>query len=106
MSARRIAAQKAASELDHFRALPNVDDGQILAAKEIFNHWERTADRRLDELATQSEIERKVLYRRQSLALSRITARELLQTLVTTGVISSAVADEAGARIMVDLSDG
>ncbi len=106
VSARRIAAQKAASELEHFRALPNVGDEQILAAREIFTHWERTADARLDELETQGEIERRVLYRRQSLALSRITARELLQTLVTTGVISSAVAEEAGDRITVDLGDG
>ncbi len=106
VSARRLAAQRAASELDHFRALPTLHEDRILAARRTFTHWEQSAERRLEELDKRIEVERRVLHRRQALALSRITVRELLGNLVTTGVISPAAADEAGHRIVTELGGG
>ncbi len=99
VSARRLAAQRAASELDHFRALPSVHEDRITEARQTFAHWERSAEHRLEELDHQVEVERRVLHRRQAMALSRITVRELLGHLVHTGVISPTAADEAGHRI-------
>ncbi len=99
VSARRLAAQRASSELDHFRALPTLDEARILSARKTFDHWERSAEDRLEQLDTEVEVERRVLHRRQALALSRMTVRELLGQLVHAGVISPTTAEDAGHRI-------
>ncbi len=104
VSARRLAAQRAASELENFQALPSLHEDRIAAARRTFAHWERSAEHRLEELEEKVEVERLVLHRRQAIALSRMTVRELLRNLVHTGVISPSAADEAGERIVGELS--
>lgn len=103
ISARRLAAQHAASELDNFRKLPNIDPARIAETKRTFLDWERAAQTRLDDLETQEELRHKVLHHRQAKALSRLSIREILRDLVTTGVVSSSVAEEAGERILREL---
>jgi CPA1 family monovalent cation:H+ antiporter len=103
VSARRLAAHKAAEELDLFRTLPNIDAARVNHARNTFMHWEQSAASRLEELAQQTEIDRHMLHRRQSQALSRIAAVEVLQDLVAAGVLSAAVAEQAGARVSAEI---
>lgn len=103
ISARRLAAQRAAGELDSFKSLPNVDPERIREAKLTFSRWEEAAEARLEELEKSGGLEHKVLHRRQAQALSRITVREVLRDLVATGVISETVATDAGDRIIDEI---
>ena len=103
ISARRLAAQRAAAELDNFKSLPNIDQQKIIDAKKTFTDWEKSAESRLEELEEQADVGHGVLRRRQAQALSRITVREVLGDLVATGVISSAVAHTAGERIVDEI---
>ncbi len=104
ISARRLAAQRASSELESFRSLPSIDPEQITRAKETFTRWERSAASRLKDLEESSDIEHRDLHRRQAQALSRITVRDVLRDLVATGVVSDGVAQEAGDRIVAEIS--
>lgn len=99
VSARRLAARRASEELDHFRALPDVDDATVERAQQTFVHWERSAATVLDRLDEQVDLDPHVLRRRQAKALSRIAAVEALREMVASGVLSPSVADEAGARV-------
>ena len=92
ISARRLAAQRAAAELDNFKSLPNIDPQKIIDARRTFVDWEKAADSRLEQLEKQADVGHGVLRRRQAQALSGITVREVLGDLVATGVISSNVA--------------
>jgi CPA1 family monovalent cation:H+ antiporter len=103
VSARRLAAHKAAEELDLFKTLPNVDMTRVNQAKNTFVHWEESAASRLEELAQQSEIDRHMLHRRQAKALSRLAAVEVLHEMVAAGVLSAAVAELAGARVSAEI---
>ena len=103
ISARRLAAQRAAAELDNFKSLPNIDSQKIIDAKRTFVDWEKAAESRLTELEKQADVGHGLLRRRQAQALSRITVREVLRDLVTTGVISSSVAQAAGERIVDEI---
>jgi CPA1 family monovalent cation:H+ antiporter len=103
ISARRLAAQRAASELDSFKSLPNVDPRKILEAKQTFADWQASAEQRLMELEETGGLEHRVLHRRQAQALSRITVREVLRELVETGVVSEGVARDAGDRIVAEI---
>jgi CPA1 family monovalent cation:H+ antiporter len=103
VSARRLAAHKAAEELDLFKTLPNVDMARVNQAKNTFVHWEESAASRLEELAQQSEIDRHMLHRRQAKALSRLAAVEVLHEMVAAGVLSAAVAELAGARVSAEI---
>jgi CPA1 family monovalent cation:H+ antiporter len=104
VSARRLAAHKATEELELFKTLPNVDIARVEQAKSTFRHWEESAASRLDELAEDSEIDRRMLHRRQAQALSRIAAVEVLQQLAAAGVLSSAVAEDAAAKVSSEIN--
>jgi len=97
--ARRLAARRAAEELDAFKQLPHVDAARVDEAKETFVHWERSASAVLETLDENQDVDRQVLHRRQAKALSRIAAVEVLREMVHVGVLSPAVAEQAGARV-------
>ncbi|HEU4489854.1 MAG TPA: sodium:proton antiporter [Jiangellales bacterium] len=99
VSARRLAARKAAEELDLFKSLPAVNADRVEQAKGTFLHWEKTATVRLEALDQDVEVDRHMLHRRQAKALSRIAAVEILQEMVDAGVLSPAVAEQAGLRV-------
>ena len=103
ISARRLAAQRTAAELDNFKSLPNIDPQKIIDARRTFVDWEKAADSRLEQLEKQADVGHGVLRRRQAQALSGITVREVLGDLVATGVISSNVARAAGERIVDEI---
>lgn len=103
VSARRLAAQRAARELDSFESLPNMDPEKINLAKRTFAGWESAAESRLEELEKTADLEHRTLHRRQAQALSRITVREVLRDLVTTGVVSESVAESAGDRVVAEI---
>ena len=103
ISARRLAAQRAAAELENFKSLPNIDPQRIVDARRTFVDWEKAADSRLEQLEKQADVGHAVLRRRQAQALSGITVREVLGDLVATGVISSNVAHDAGERIVDEI---
>lgn len=104
LGARRIAAQRAASELANFSSLPNIDPARIADARQTFTEWEQAAERRLDELDDVADLEHRILHRRQAQALSRISIREILQELVDKGVVAPGVAEAASGRILAELS--
>jgi monovalent cation:H+ antiporter, CPA1 family len=99
VSARRLAARKAAEELDLFKSLPAVNTDRVEQAKGTFLHWEKTATVRLEALDQDVEVDRHMLHRRQAKALSRIAAVEILKEMVDAGVLSPAVAEQAGLRV-------
>ncbi len=103
ISARRLAAQRAASELDSFESLPNVDPEKIRETQQTFAAWEASAEQRLVELEQMGDLEHHMLHRRQAQALSRITVREVLRELAETGVVSESVARDSGDRIVAEI---
>src|SRR5918994_1955415 len=80
IAARRLAARKAAEELELFKTLPNVDAAHVDQATRTFAHWEQSASSRLDERG--GDVDRVVLHRRQAKALTRIAAVEGLRAMV------------------------
>jgi CPA1 family monovalent cation:H+ antiporter len=103
VSARRLAARKAAEELELFKTLPNVDAAHVDQAKATFVHWEESAANALELLDERIEVDRHMLHRRQAKALSRIAAVEVLREMVDAGVLSPAVAEAAGARVSAEV---
>ena len=103
ISARRLAAQKAAAELDNFRNLEEVHEDTIRRAKTTFVEWERAAESRLEALELEPDVHHRSLDRRQAQALSKISVKEVLAELVATGVVSHAVAESAGERVLHEL---
>ncbi|MDX1659940.1 MAG: sodium:proton antiporter [Nitriliruptorales bacterium] len=104
VSARRLAAHRAAEELDRFRELPRVEPATVDAAKRTFEHWEEAAASSLDDLDAETEIDRRMLRRRQSKALARITTTQTLDTLVAAGVLSPSAASNATERIVAEIA--
>jgi CPA1 family monovalent cation:H+ antiporter len=103
VSARRLAARKAAEELELFKRLPNVDAAHVDQATRTFAHWEQSAASRLDQRG--DEVDRVVLHRRQAKALTRIAAVEVLREMVAAGVLSAAIAEQAGARVSTEVDE-
>ncbi|GGC63859.1 sodium:proton antiporter [Hoyosella rhizosphaerae] len=103
ISARRLAAHKAAEELELFKTLPNVDVDNVDKAKALFTHWESRAAETLDGMGEACGLDERVLRRRQAKALSKIAIVEELNHMVTIGVLSSQVADEAAARVSAEV---
>ena len=103
ISARRLAAQKAAAELDQFSSLPNIDPEKVLLAKRTFTSWVESATQSLKQLDQEADIDRALLHRRQAQAISRITVREVLFELVANGVLARSAAEDASARIEAEV---
>jgi CPA1 family monovalent cation:H+ antiporter len=103
VSARRLAAHKAAEELELFKTLPNVDAARVDQAKRTFTHWEESAAHVLESLDQEIDIDRHMLHRRQAKALSRIAAVEVLREMVDAGVLSPAIAEQAGVRVSAEV---
>ena len=99
VSARRLASQKAAAGLEQFSSLPNIDQEKVRLAQRTFTDWEKSAIRVLEKLDQQDDVDRALLHRRQAQAISRITVREVLFDLVSTGVLAASAAEDAAARI-------
>ena len=99
VSARRLAAQKAAAGLEQFSSLPNIDREKVRLAQRTFTDWEESATRVLEQLDQQADVDQALLHRRQAQALSRITVREVLFELVSSGVLEESAAEDAAARI-------
>jgi monovalent cation:H+ antiporter, CPA1 family len=105
VSARRLAAQRAADELESFKSLPDIDPDKIVEAKKTFTDWERSAQDRLHLLEERGDLEHGDLHRRQARALGRITVRDALVDLVDIGVVSSDVAEDAARRIVTEIGE-
>ncbi|MPY77047.1 MAG: hypothetical protein GEV04_00855 [Actinophytocola sp.] len=103
VSARRLAAHKAAAELERFTELPGVDAAHVAEAKGTFMHWEKSAGETLERLEGDVEVDRYMLHRRQSKALSRIATVEVLNGMVDAGVLSRAVAQRASERVCAEV---
>jgi hypothetical protein len=103
ISARRLAAQKAAVQLDQFSSLPNIDREKVRLAKLTFTAWVESATQTLEKLDQDVDVDRALLHRRQAQALSRITVREVLFELVATGVLAPSAAEDASARIEAEV---
>ncbi|MCW4354824.1 sodium:proton antiporter [Hoyosella sp. YIM 151337] len=101
--ARRLAAHNAADELELFKSLPNVEVANVETAKRLFLHWEERATETLETLGVSEKFDERVLRRRQAKALSRIAIVEALQQMVSAGVMSQQVADEAAERVSTEV---
>lgn len=105
VSARRLAARRAAEELDLFKGLPNIDHDRVDQAKRTFAHWEESAATSLQELDQTIEVDRHMLHRRQAKALSRIAIADVLREMVNAGVLSAAIADQAAHRVSSEVDE-
>ncbi|WP_278313931.1 cation:proton antiporter [Lolliginicoccus levis] len=103
ISARRLAAHKAADELELFKTLPNVEVANVDAANDLFIHWEQRASETLEDMGTSSALDERVLRRRQAKALSLIAIVEELHHMADSGVLSRQVADEAAERVSAEV---
>jgi CPA1 family monovalent cation:H+ antiporter len=103
VSARRLAARKAAEELELFTSLPLVDAERVEEARKVFTHWAESASVMLEQLHGDVHIDLHVLHRRQAKALSRIAAVEVLREMVDAGVLSAAIAEQAGLRVSTEV---
>lgn len=103
VSARRLAARKAAEELESFKSLPHVNADRVDEARKTFTHWEESAAVTLERLHGDNQVDERMLHRRQAKALSRIAAVEVLQEMVNAGVLSPAIAEQAGLRVSTEV---
>ena len=62
VSARRLAAHRAALELDIFKTLPNCDPTLVDKAKETFGHWEEAATELLVELDLTDDLDLSLIH--------------------------------------------
>jgi CPA1 family monovalent cation:H+ antiporter len=99
LSARQLAARRAADELGRFRALPGVNDSIIDEARSVFEHWEHKARVRLTDMEEKAGVDIRVMHRRQARALTKIAAVGALRDLAAAGIVSGAVAEQAAARV-------
>jgi hypothetical protein len=104
ISARRLAAQRAAVELGNFDRLPNIDREKTKEAMRTFTDWADAAELRSETFQRESDIEHLMLHRRQAQALARISVREVMRDLVAAGVVSSGVAEDGAVRILSELA--
>ncbi len=103
LSARQLAARRAAEELGRFRELPGVDDDLVQQAREVFQHWERKARISLNDMEERAGVDVRVMHRRQARALTKIAAIGALRELSDMGIVSGAVAEGAAARIEAEI---
>ncbi len=106
VSARRIAARRAAMELDLFNRLPNCDGSMVTKAKETFAYWEESASRLLTQLDADSDVDHTMLTRRQAETLVRVASVEAIMELVDIGLLSRKIAEHAVLRIVEEVDRG
>ncbi len=99
LSARQLAARRAADELGRFCDLPGVDDSIVDEARTVFEHWEHKARIRLTDMEEKAGVDVRVMHRRQARALTKIAAVGALRDLASAGIVSGAVAEQAAARV-------
>jgi CPA1 family monovalent cation:H+ antiporter len=99
LSARQLAARRAADELSRFRDLPGVDEDLVLEARSVFDHWENKARVRLTDMEERAGVDVRVMHRRQARALTKIAAVGALRDLAAVGIVSNAVAEQAATRV-------
>jgi CPA1 family monovalent cation:H+ antiporter len=99
LSARQLAARRAADELSRFCDLPGVDDSIVDEARGVFEHWEQKARVRLTDMEEKAGVDVRVMHRRQARALTKIAAVGALRDLAAAGIVSGAVAEQAAVRI-------
>jgi len=105
VSARRLAARKAAGELELFKQLPGLQPEHVEQAQQTFRHWEEAAGSRLEQLDLDEEVDRQMLNRRQAKALSRIAVADVLNEMVAAGVLSRKIADQAHDRVSTEVDE-
>jgi CPA1 family monovalent cation:H+ antiporter len=99
LSARQLAARRAADELGRFCDLPGISDATVEEARGVFEHWERKARVRLSDMEQKAGVDVRVMHRRQARALTKIAAVGAVRDLAAAGIVSSAVADQAAERV-------
>ena len=99
LSARQLAARRAADELGRFCDLPGMSDSTVEAARGVFEHWEHKARVRLSDMEQKAGVDVRVMHRRQARALTKIAAVGAVRDLAAAGIVSSAVADQAAERV-------
>jgi len=99
LSARQLAARRAADELGRFCDLPGMSDSTVDAARGVFEHWEHKARVRLSDMEQKAGVDVRVMHRRQARALTKIAAVGAVRDLAAAGIVSSAVADQAAERV-------
>lgn len=99
LSARQLAARRAADELARFRDLPGISDETVDEARGVFEHWEHKARIRLSDMEQKAGVDVRVMHRRQARALTKIAAVGAVRDLAGAGIVSHAVADKAAERV-------
>jgi CPA1 family monovalent cation:H+ antiporter len=104
-SARRLAARRTGEALESFARLPNVRAEVVERAKATFARWEREAEASLAELdrAAAADRDRRDLHQRQADALSRVTAEDALEALVSAGLLPERAARLALREISAEV---
>jgi monovalent cation:H+ antiporter, CPA1 family len=99
LSARQLAAKRAADELGRFCDLPGVHDSLVEQARAVFQHWEKRARIGLTDMEERAGVDVRVMHRRQAKALTKIAAVGALHDLSDVGIISGLVAERAAERV-------
>ncbi|MGA7688689.1 MAG: sodium:proton antiporter [Jiangellales bacterium] len=99
LSARQLAARRAAEELARFGDLPGIDGDVVDQARTVFQHWEQAARVGLTDMEMRAGVDVRVMHRQQARALTKIAAVGALHQLSEVGIVSAAVADRAARRV-------
>jgi hypothetical protein len=99
LSARQLAARRAAEELARFRDLPGMRGEVVDQARTVFEHWEQSARVALTDMEVRAGVDVRVMHRQQAKALTKIAAVAALHQLADVGIVSVAVADRASRRV-------
>jgi CPA1 family monovalent cation:H+ antiporter len=99
LSARQLAARRAADELGRFCDLPGISDDTVEQARSVFEHWEHKARVRLSDMEQKAGVDVRVMHRRQARALTKIAAVGAVRDLAAAGIVSTTVADQAAERV-------
>ncbi len=99
LSARQLAARRAAEELARFQDLPGMHGEVVDQARTVFEHWEQRARVGLTDMEMRAGVDVRVMHRQQARALTKIAAVGALHQLSDVGIVSAAVAERAARRV-------
>lgn len=102
-TARRLAARRTSNALALFARLPNVREAPVRRAAGIFGRWEEEAVQTLRELDEQADVDRDEVHRRQAEALSRLAAEDVLNDLVSVGLLPAGIARRASEEVEAEV---